>query len=145
MSVEQDEPGLSQRLESYLGGVRTGLSANSPKSRPRESADSFKSFASRVVSFTPGFSLVAKSKPQRKTISMVFPFASLMETVKTVSEQYQRLPTGLKPGGNEKDFVDNRQYFWKRTVNKKVISPSNIRIENVDVVCWRHASTSSVV
>lgn len=40
---------------------------------------------------------------QQETVSTVL-HPSVAETVKTVSQHCQCLPTGLKPGGNEKDF-----------------------------------------
>jgi len=60
-------------------------------------------FASRIVSFTPGFSPVPDGRPLARNRFNGFPdFAK--ETVKTVSQQRAGLSTGLKPGVNKKDF-----------------------------------------
>jgi hypothetical protein len=52
---------------------------------------SLNGFASRIVSFTLGFSPVLSKRHWQKTVS-------------TVSQPYECLSTGLKPGVNEKDY-----------------------------------------
>lgn len=59
--------------------------------------------ASKVFLFTPGFSPVRDGTHQQTTVSTVFA-TSLLETVKTVSQQRECFSTGLKSGVNEKDF-----------------------------------------
>ena len=60
------------------------------------------SFALKSFSFTPGFSPVPKGSVYENRFNG-FPLVA-KETIKMVSQQCQRLSTGLKPGVNETTF-----------------------------------------